>query len=73
MKKFIQFIVLCCIVSWAIAGIAIFLGLRVTQNIAYTIFGSIYMLLPAVCAVILQLIHKEKPFGNLGISFRFNR
>jgi membrane protease YdiL (CAAX protease family) len=73
MKKSVQFIVLCCIVSWAIAGIAILLGLRVTQNIAYTIFGSFYMLLPAICAVILQLIHKEKPFSNLGVSFRFNR
>jgi membrane protease YdiL (CAAX protease family) len=73
MKKPIQFIVLCCAVSWAIAGAAILLGLRITQNIAYTIFGSFYMLLPAICAVILQLIHKEKPFSNLGISFRFNR
>jgi membrane protease YdiL (CAAX protease family) len=73
MKRSIQFIVLCCAVSWVIAGAAILLGLRVTQNIAYTIFGSIYMLLPAICAVVLQLIHKEKPFRNLGISFRFNR
>ena len=73
MKKPIQFIVLCCAVSWAIAGVAILLGLRVTQKIAYTIFGSVYMLLPAICAVVLQLIHKEKPFRNLGVSFRFNR
>ena len=73
MKKSIQFIVLCCAISWAIAGVAILLGLRVTQKIAYTIFGSVYMLLPAICAVVLQLIHKEKPFRNLGVSFRFNR
>jgi len=73
MKKSIQFIVLCCAVSWAIAGAAILLGLRDTQKIAYTVFAAVYMLLPAICAVILQLIHKEKPFRNLGVSFRFNK
>jgi uncharacterized protein len=72
-KKSIQYIILCCTVSWAIAGAAILLGLRITQNIAYTIFASFYMLLPAICAVVLQLIHKEKPFRNLGVSFRFNQ
>jgi len=73
MKKTIQFIVLCCAVSWAIAGAAILLGLRDTKRLVYTIFGAAYMLLPAICAVILQLIHKEKPFSNLGVSFQFNR
>jgi len=73
MKKSIRFIVLCCAVSWAIAGVAILLGLRATQKIAYTVFAAVYMLLPAICAVVLQLIHKEKPFRNLGVSFRFNR
>jgi len=73
MKKSIQFIILCYAVSWAIAGVAILLGLRTTQNVAYTIFAAIYMLLPAICAIILQLIHKEKPFSNLGVSFRLNR
>jgi len=73
MKRSIQFIILTCLVSWAVAGIAIFLGIRETQTISYLIFGMFYMLLPAICAIILQLIHKEKPFHNLGISFRFNR
>jgi len=73
MKRAIQFFILTCLVSWAAAGTAIFLGLRETGTIRYTIFGMCYMLLPAICAVILQLIHKEKPFRNLGISFRFNR
>jgi len=73
MKKSIQFIVLCYIVSWIIAGVAILLGLRAIQKIVYTIFAAFYMLLPAICAIILQLIHKEKPFNNLGVSFRLNR
>jgi len=73
MKKSIQFIVLTCAVSWAIAGVAIWLGLREAQGVNYVVFGSAYMLLPAICAIILQMCHKEKPFRNLGISFRFNK
>ncbi|MCL2196423.1 MAG: CPBP family intramembrane metalloprotease [Treponema sp.] len=72
MKKPIQFIILTCLVSWAIAGTAIFLGIRDTTKISYVIFGACYMLLPAICSIILQLIHKEKPFSNLNISFRLN-
>jgi membrane protease YdiL (CAAX protease family) len=73
MKKSIQFIVLTCAVSWAVAGVAIWLGLREAKGTFYVIFGAAYMLLPAVCAIILQMVHKEKPFRNLSISFRFNK
>jgi membrane protease YdiL (CAAX protease family) len=74
MKRAIQFVVLTCAVSWAIAGTAILLGLRsVQQGIIYTVFAAFYMLLPAICAIILQLIHKEKPLRNLGVSFKLNR
>lgn len=72
MKKTTQFIVLTCLVNWIVAGVAIWLGLREAKGFAYTIFGAFYMLLPAICAIILQIIHKEKPFSNLNISFRFN-
>jgi len=73
MKKTIQFIILTCTVSWVIAGTVILLGIRNTSSIKYTIFAALYMFLPAICSIILQVIHKEKPFRNLGISFRFNR
>jgi membrane protease YdiL (CAAX protease family) len=73
MKKSIQFIVLTCAVSWLVAGMAILLGIRDTHGLVYTVFAAAYMLLPAVCAIILQVIHKEKPFSNLNVSFRLNR
>ncbi|MDR2942325.1 MAG: CPBP family intramembrane metalloprotease [Treponema sp.] len=72
MKKPIQFILLTCIVSWIIAGTAVLLGLREAKGVVYLIFGAFYMLLPAFCAIILQIIHKEKPFRNLNVSFRLN-
>ena len=73
MKKALQFIILTCLVSWTIAGIAIFLGLPGPGSITYVIFAACYMFLPAICAIVLQLIHREKPFRNLGVSFKFNR
>jgi len=73
MKRSIQFIVLTCVVSWTVAGVAILLGLREAKGLTYTVFGAVYMLFPAICAIILQKVHKEKPFSNLNISFRFNR
>ncbi|MDR1747554.1 MAG: CPBP family intramembrane metalloprotease [Spirochaetaceae bacterium] len=73
MKKSIQFVILTCTVSWIIAGTAILCGLRQAQGPIYLIFASSYMMLPAICSVILQIIHKEKPFRNIGISFKFNR
>ena len=78
MKRPLQFIVLVCAVSWAAAGAAILLGLRgpATRGMipgpAFQAFAAAYMLLPAVCAVILQFIHKEKPFRGLNVSFKLN-
>jgi len=73
MKKAIQFIVLTCLASWAVAGMAIWLGLHEAKGMIYTVFGAVYMLFPAICAIILQKVNNEKPFSNLNISFRFNR
>jgi len=73
MKKSVQFIILACVLSWAIAGIAILLGLHQAKGLVYTVFASTYMLLPAACAIILQVIHKEKPFSNLHVSIRGNK
>jgi len=72
MKKSIQFIILTCAVSWTIAGVAIWCGMREAKGAFFFIFAAAYMLLPTICAIILQKIHKEKPFRNLNVSFKFN-
>jgi membrane protease YdiL (CAAX protease family) len=72
MKRSIQFIVLVCVTSWVTAGVAIWFGLNIEKRIIYTIFSAAYMLLPAVCSIILHIIHKEKPFRNLNVSFKLN-
>lgn len=73
MKRTTQFIILTYAVSWTIAGIAILIGLRITQRVVYTVFAAFYMVLPAICSIILQILQKEKPFRKLNISFHFNR
>ena len=72
MRNSIQFIVLTYAVSWTVAAIVILLGLHDTKGPSYMIFAAGYMLLPAFCAIILQTIHREKPFKNLRVSFHLN-
>lgn len=72
MRRVVEFILLTCLFSWLIAGVAIWLGLRQAQGLIYYVFGVFYMFLPAICSMILQKIHKEKIFRNLHISFRIN-
>jgi membrane protease YdiL (CAAX protease family) len=71
-NRSLQFIVLTCLVSWIAAGTAILLGMRDANSPVFIIFSMSYMLLPAICAIILQKIHREKPFRNLNISFKLN-
>ncbi|MDR2814235.1 MAG: hypothetical protein LBB79_06225, partial [Prevotellaceae bacterium] len=73
MKNYQQFIVFVCLVSWVVAGIAVWLGMRSTEGLGYTVFASAYMLIPAACAIALQKIHKKPIAQPLKISFKFNR
>jgi len=70
-------------VSWTAAWLCIaLLGLRSgggdlpqtsAKGAAFMAFAAAYMLLPAVCAVILQIIHGERPLRGLNVSFKLNR
>ena len=70
-KKSYQYIIFICLISWLIAGAAILLGLHF-ENGYHVVFSSVYMCLPAICAIIMQIIHREKPLKDLLISFRLN-
>jgi len=83
MKKPFQFVILVCAVSWTAAWLVLtLLDLRLysgilpqigTKGAAYTAFAAAYMLLPAVCAAALQIVHGERPFHGMNVSFRLNR
>ena len=63
MKKAIKYSIILCMVSWVYAAIMIF-GLDVKNPsdnpMKYTICASLYMLLPMIVAMVLQMINKEK-------------
>ena len=63
MKKAIKYSIILCMVSWVYAAIMIF-GLDVKNPsdnpMKYTIYASLYMLLPMIVAMVLQMINKEK-------------
>jgi membrane protease YdiL (CAAX protease family) len=73
MKKSLQFIIMVCIVSWMYAGVALLLGLNLKNILFQQLFGMVYMLMPTILTIILQIKYKEKPFRNLNISFKINR
>ena len=62
MKKAIKYSIILCVVSWIYAAIMIF-GVGIINPadnpMMYTIFASSYMLLPLICAVVLQIIGKD--------------
>lgn len=62
MKKAIRYSIILCVVSWIYAAIMIF-GVGIINPadnpMMYTIFASSYMLLPLICAVVLQIIGKD--------------
>jgi membrane protease YdiL (CAAX protease family) len=59
-------------VSWFIAGVANWLGIRPETGIPYMIFVAAYMLIPAICAIVLQKIRKKSIAQSLKISFKLN-
>jgi len=73
MKRSYEFIILTLILSWVIVGVAILLGLNSVKTPNFIVFATEYMFIPTICAIILQLAHKEKPFRNLNLSFKLNR
>lgn len=63
MKKAIKYSIILCVASWIYAAIMIFgLGIKSVsaEPMKYTICASLYMLLPLITAVVLQMINKEK-------------
>ena len=63
MKKAIKYSVILCVISWVYAAIMIFgLGVKnpADNPMKYTIYASLYMLLPMIVAIVMQKVNKEK-------------
>jgi membrane protease YdiL (CAAX protease family) len=63
MKKAIKYSIILCVISWVYAAIMIFgLGVKnpADNPMKYTIYASLYMLLPMIVAIVMQKVNKEK-------------
>ncbi|MGN0033596.1 MAG: CPBP family intramembrane glutamic endopeptidase [Candidatus Limimorpha sp.] len=69
MKKAVRFSVVLCVLSWAYAAFVYF-GLGIHNNsdnaMLFVLCASIYMFMPIITAVLLQIIDKEK-VGSTGL------
>lgn len=69
MKKAINFSIIVCLASWIFAAFMWFgMGIHnTTDNIKlYSLCATIYMFFPLVCALVIQIIKKEK-LGSTGL------
>ena len=69
MKKAINFSIIVCLASWIFAAFMWFgLGIHnTTDNLKlYSLCASIYMFFPLICAIVIQIINKEK-LGSTGL------
>jgi hypothetical protein len=62
MKHSLQFIAPVCLVSWVIAGVAVWLGMTSAAGAGYMIFGAAYML---TMQNNLQQVHEEILFFGI--------
>lgn len=72
MKKVHIFTALCIGLSFAAAG-AFWLAGGVYASQAGMLFASGYMLMPILSVILTQLVCRERPLRNCGVSWRINR
>lgn len=71
-KKFLIFLAFCFGISWVSAGIFYLCGTDY-QSVWGFLFATVYMFFPLVSVLLTQLVTGEKPFSDIGISFRLNK
>ena len=71
-KKLLIFLAFCFGISWLSAGIFYLCGIDY-QSVWGFLFATVYMFFPLVSVLLTQLVTGEKPFSDIGISFRLNK
>ncbi len=73
LKKMGWFILFAFGISWLSAGILYACGVPYGSGISVAVTGAIYMLAPAVSALIVQKLIYKQPMKNLGLDFKIIR
>ena len=71
-EKILIFLAFCFGISWLSAGIFYLCGIDY-QSVWGFLFATVYMFFPLVSVLLTQLVTGEKPFSDIGISFRLNK
>lgn len=71
-KKLKVFLYVCFGISFVAGGVFHCLGLDFSSTYGMS-FASAYMLIPTISVIITQLIFGEKPFSDVGVSFKINK
>lgn len=71
-KKLKVFLYVCFGISFVAGGVFHFLGGDLSSA-SGMFFASAYMLIPLISVIITQLIFGEKPFSDVGVSFKINK
>ena len=71
-KKLKVFLYVCFGISFIAGGAFHFLGGDLSSA-SGMFFASAYMLIPLISVIITQLIFGEKPFSDVGVSFKINK
>ena len=71
-KKILIFLAFCFGISWLSAGIFYLCGVDY-QSVWGFLLATVYMFFPLVSVLLTQLVTGEKPFSDIGISFRLNK
>ena len=71
-KKLKVFLPVCFGISFIAGGVFHCLGGDLSTTLFFY-FASAYMLIPLISVIITQLIFGEKPFSDVGVSFKINK
>lgn len=71
-SKVCQFLIIVFAISFISAGLFYVLG-GTYQSLIGNVFASLYMFIPMISVVIVQLINKEPVLKDLGVSFKLTR
>lgn len=74
MKKAIRYSIILCAISWLCAALLYFvIGVESIKDPLYVPFASLYMLLPMLCALVLEYFERDKTQRLKLVSFKINK
>lgn len=72
-RRILTFLLLAYLISWAVAGGAYLAGVTSTAHWLYIVAGALFMLGPAIAAIVQQRLLDKDPWGGLGLSLKGTR